>query len=425
VTRFAMIPFHRRLVPRFLVLLLAGAVACGGGSAEPGAAGDEHGAAQAESPARGPHGGRWLEDGRFAVELAVHEAGVPHEFRAYVFAGGEPRDPEDVALEVTLRRLGGHVDRIAFAPRGGYLVGDREVREPHSFDVEVVAREGGREHRFAYASYEGRVELDAAQTEAAGIEIAEAGPAEIREHVALNGRIAPNEDALAHVLPRFPGVVRSAHKRLGDPVAAGELLAVIESNESLHPYELRARLAGTVVAKEISPGEFVASDRELFVIADLSAVWVDLDVYRPDFGRLQAGQRVRVDAGDGTPPVETTISYLSPIGAPSTQTLLARAVLPNPDRTWRPGLFVTAEVETAARRAEVAVALDAIQRLRDRDVVFVADGGVFEAQPVALGRSDGERVEVLEGLGPGQRYVAQGSFLVKAELGKAGASHDH
>lgn len=270
-----------------------------------------------------------------------------------------------------------------------------------------------------------RVAIDPAQAAAAGIELAEAGPAVIHEHVVLNGRIAPNEDALAHIMPRFPGVVRSVHKRLGDAVAAGDLLAVIESNESLHPYELRARLAGTVIAKEISPGEFVSNDREVFVVADLSTVWADLDVYRPDFRRLRVGQRVRVDAGDGTPPVDSTIAYLSPVGAPSTQTLLARAVLANPDRTWRPGLFVTAEVETEAEDAAVAVAVGALQRLDGEDVVFVSDGEGYEAQPVRLGRRDAERVEVLDGLAPGQRYVAKGSFVVKAEAGKAGAGHDH
>jgi cobalt-zinc-cadmium efflux system membrane fusion protein len=296
----------------------------------------------------------------------------------------------------------------------------------------ALACEGGAPPETAGSSDSGtqsgpdaRVALDAEQMAAAGIELAEAGPAEIRERVVLNGRIVPNEDALARVMPRFPGVVRSVHKRLGDAVAAGDLLAVIESNESLHPYELRARLAGTVIAKEIAPGEFVSSVRQAFVIADLSSVWVDLDVYRPDFGRLRAGQRVRVDAGDGTPAVATTLAYLSPIGAPSTQTLLARAVLPNPEQSWRPGLFVTAEVETDARPAPVVIAAEAVQRLRDRDVVFVAHDGGFEPQPVTLGRRDGERVEVLEGLAPGQRYVARGSFLVKAELGKAGADHDH
>ena len=395
-----------------LVVALVTAAGCGGGGSE------------APERTQGPHGGRWLADGDFAAELAIHE-GDPPEYRAWIFAGGEPRDPAGVELEATLHRLGGRVERIAFAPRGDHLVGDPAVQEPHSFDVEVVAREGGREHRFRFASYEGRVQLGPEQVVAGGIRIALAGPAVVHEHVVLSGRIAANGDALAHIMPRFPGVVRSVHKGLGDSVAAGDVLAVVESNESLHPYELRARLAGTVIAKDLSPGEFVASDRELFVVADLTTVWVDLDVYRPDFARLRVGQRVRIDAGDGTAPVETTISYLSPIGSPSTQTLLARAVLANPDRTWRPGLFVTAEVETAAEEALVAVAAGAIQRLGPREVVFLTEGEAFEAQPITAGRRDAERVEVLEGVAPGQRYVAEGSFIVKAELGKSGASHDH
>jgi cobalt-zinc-cadmium efflux system membrane fusion protein len=384
---------------------------------------DEH--AEATELERGPQGGRWLADGDFALELTIFESGVPPELRAFVYRDGKLRDPAGVSLEVTLRRRGGRVDRIAFAPHGDHLRGDREVVEPHSFDVAVVAREGGREHRFSYASYENRVTLSPEQIEAAGIEVATAGPATIRETVPLNGRIVPNQDALAHVMPRFPGVVRSVHKRLGDPVVKGDLLAVIESNESLHPYELRARQAGTVIAKNVAPGEFATSERELFAIADLASVWADLDVNRRDSGRLRAGQRVHIDSGDGAPPAETTLSYLSPVGSVNTQTLLVRAVLPNPDGSWRPGLFVSAEVEVAAAEAPVAVAAAAVQRLRDWDVGFLAEDGVFEAQPVALGRRDANWVEVVSGLAPGQRYVAAGSFVLKAEAGKSGASHDH
>ncbi len=384
---------------------------------------DEH--AQAEAFERGPKGGRWLSDGDFALELTIFESGVPPEFRAFVYEREEPRDPAGVSLEVTLRRLGGRVDRIAFEPRGAYLLGDREVAEPHSFDVEIVVNEGGREHRFAYASYENRVTLTPEQIATAGIEVGVAGPATIREIVVLNGRIVPNEDALAHVMPRFPGVVRSVHKRLGDPVAQGDLLAVIESNESLHPYELRARQAGTVIDKNVAPGEFASSERELFAIADLASVWVDLDVYRRDFGRLRVGQGVRIDSGDGAVPAESTLSYLSPIGSVNTQTLLARVVLPNPDGSWRPGLFVSARVESASAEAPIAVVEAAVQRLRDWDVVFLAEDGVFEAQPVELGRRDGSHVEIVTGLSPGQRYVAVNSFVLKAEAGKSGASHDH
>jgi cobalt-zinc-cadmium efflux system membrane fusion protein len=404
-----------------VLLLLLGALGCA--RDEHGGEGESH--AEAGSFERGPHRGRWLEDGEFALELTIFEEGVPPEFRAYVYQDEKPVDPSGVKLEVTLRRLGERVERIAFARRGDYLLGDQTVYEPHSFDAEVVAREGGREHRFRFSSYENRVTLAPEQLEAAGIAVATAGPATIRERVVLNGRIAPNEDALAHMMPRFPGIVRSVHKRLGEAVARGDLLATIESNESLQSFELRSQLAGTVVAKDVSPGEFVSNDRELFQIADLSSVWVDLDVYRRDFGRLRVGQPVKIDAGDGSPPVESTLAYLSAIGAVNTQSLLARAVLPNPDRSWRPGLFVTAEVEVGASPVPVAVAIDALQRVRDWDVVFLAAGDVFEAQPVELGRRDGVHVEIVSGLAAGQRYVAAGSFILKAEAGKSGATHDH
>lgn len=370
---------------------------------------------------RGPHRGRWLADGEFAVELTIFEEGVPPEFRAFVYRGKEQVDPTGVALDVTLRRLGDRVDRIAFAPRGEYLLGDQTVYEPHSFDAEVVAREDGREHRFSFSSYENRVTIAADQRETAGI----AEAATIRERVVLNGRIAANEDSLAHVMPRFPGVVRSVSKRLGDAVARGDLLATIESNESLRPFDLRAHVSGTVIAKDVTVGEFVSTDRELFRIADLTEVWVDLGVYRRDFARLAIGQSIRVDARDGTEPVETSLSYLSPIGSATTQTLLARAVLPNPDRSWRPGLFVAAEVEVDAATVPVAVPADAIQRIRDWDVVFITAGDVFEAQPIELGRRDAERVEVVSGLAAGQLYVTTGSFILKAEAGKSGATHDH
>jgi cobalt-zinc-cadmium efflux system membrane fusion protein len=411
----------RRALALGLVVLAAGTLACT--RSEPAPEGDAHGGAP--SFERGPHRGRWLADGPFALELTIFEEGVPPEFRAYFYRDREPIDPSQVALEVTLRRLAGRTDHIRFAPRGPYLLGDQTVYEPHSFDAEIVAREGGREHRFQFSSYENRVELEPEQIAAAGVEIATAGPETIRERVVLNGRITPNEDALIHVMPRFPGVVRAVHKRLGDPVARGDLLATIESNESLQSFELRAQIAGTVIAKDVAPGEFVSTDRVLFEVADLDDVWVDLDVYRRDFARLRVGQPARIDAGDGGPPAPTRLAYLSPIGAIDSQTLLARAVLPNPDRSWRPGLFVTAEVEVGANDVAVAVTADALQRIRDWDVVFLADGNRFEAQPVELGHSDGTRVEVTSGLAAGQRYVSAGSFILKAEAGKTGATHDH
>lgn len=268
-----------------------------------------------------------------------------------------------------------------------------------------------------------RVALSPEQQRAARIETAIAGPMTVRVMRSLSGRVVANEDALAHMAPRFPGIVRSVNKRLGDAVSPGDLLAVIESNESLHPYEIRAQLAGIVLERDVAPGEFVSTDRPILTIGNLSTVWVDLDVYRRDFAHLARGQRVWVDAEDGRAPAESVISYLAPIGAENTQTLVARAVLANRDGRWRPGQFVSARVLEREVEAAVAVPIAAVQRLGDQQVLFAVQDDVFEARPVELGARDDATVEVLSGLAAGERFAASGSFILKAELGKSGAFH--
>lgn len=286
-----------------------------------------------------------------------------------------------------------------------------------------VGSEPAAEAATAIAAAPDRVALTPEQQRAAGIAVETAGPAALREMRPLAGRIVANEDALAHMAPRFPGIVRSVHKRLGDPVAKGDLLAVIESNESLHPYEIRAQLAGVVLERDVAPGEFVTTDRPILTIGNLSTVWADLDVYRRDFAHLARGQRVEVDAEDGRPPAEATISYLAPIGAENTQTLVARAVLANADGRWRPGQFVSARVLVREVAAAVAVPIAAVQRVGEREVVFVFEDDVFEARPVALGARDDASVEIVSGLAAGERFATSGTFILKAELGKSGASH--
>jgi cobalt-zinc-cadmium efflux system membrane fusion protein len=404
------------------VALAIGLAACGGGAPEHAAEG-EHGEGEADF-ARGPRGGRLLEDGDFAIELAFFERGVP-EYRAWAYQDGEPLPPGDVQLEVELRRFDGRSDRIGFAPAGDFLRGDASVEEPHSFDVAVRAKRGGAQHDFSFASYEGRVTIDPAAAMDAGIGVAVAGPAQIAETLLLYGRIEPDGDRTAHVTPRFPGIVIDARKRLGDAVAKDEAVAIVESNESLRPYEIRSRIAGTVIQKNAVAGEFAATDAPLYVVSDLGRVWADLQVHRRDSRRLKLGQRVFLDAGDGSEPAEARIDYVSPLGSFDSQTTLARVVVANPDGRWRPGLFVSARVEVETVEALVAVRTSALQRLRDREVVFLADGDRYEAQPVEVGLADDMWTEIRAGVRAGQSYVASGSFVLKADVGKSGASHDH
>lgn len=374
---------------------------------------------------RGPHGGRLLRENDLAVEVTIFERGVPPQFRVYAYEAERPLDPAEVKLAIELHRLGGEVNRFRFTPREDYLLGDQVVSEPHSFDVKVSAQRNGRTANWEYGSYEGRLRLTDEVIRDSRITVETAGPTTLRTKLRVTGQIVANEDRMAHLIPRFPGIVKEARKRLGDRVENGEVLAVIQSNESLQAYELRAQLAGTVIKKHVSPGEFVGEGEDVYVVADLSTVWVDLNVYRQDFARIKVGQRVVLDIGEGLPKAESKIAYLSPFGASNTQTMLARVELPNPTGDWRPGLFATAEVIVEEATVPVAVKASALQTFRDWNVVFIRVENLFEVRPAELGRRDGEWVEVLSGIAAGQRYAAENSFILKAELGKAGATHDH
>lgn len=412
------------------VLLAAGVAAvgltsCGGtGQGSGGSGQGEHGEHK-EEVAKGPHGGRLLTDGDFAVEVTIFERGVPPEYRVYAFEKGQPIDPASVKLGIALHRIGGRVDRIGFQQRGDYLVGDQVIEEPHSFKVDVTADNRGRAHRWEYESWEGRTEISPEAIASSEISIETVAPATIRTTITTHGRIVPNEEHLAHVIPRYPGVVREVRKRLGEAVAKGEVVAVVESNQSLQPYEVRSPLAGTVIAKDVLPGEYAREGDVIYTVADLGTVWADLNVHHQDFTDVKLGQTVSLETGQGIARTVGTIVYVSPFGARDTQTLLARAVVSNPDGAWRPGLFVTGRITVDETEVPAAVKASALHTFRDWDVVFLNEGTVFQAMPVELGRHDGEWVEITAGVAPGQRYAAENSFVVKADVGKSGASHDH
>ena len=269
-----------------------------------------------------------------------------------------------------------------------------------------------------------KVKLTPEARKNANLKIEEAEASKVKTLLPLYGKIAANEEALAHVQPRFPGIVKEVRKRLGDHVAKGEVLAIVESNDSLRSYEIKSEIAGTVIKKDIALGEFAKNEDTIFSIADLSSVWVDLSVFRQDFARLQTGQSVWIHPGDDAESIETKVAYISPFGTEGTQTMLARCVVPNPKGDLRPGLFVTAEVATGETDAPVTVRLAAIQTLKEKTVVFVEDGDVFVAREVELGAKDTERVEILSGLLPGDKYVSDNSFILKAEIGKSEAEED-
>jgi cobalt-zinc-cadmium efflux system membrane fusion protein len=197
-------------------------------------------------------------------------------------------------------------------------------------------------------------------------------------------------------------------------------------------YALIAPLDGTIIEKHITVGEVLRDDSQAFVIADLSTLWVNVTVYARDLPRVRTGQAVAVRAEGIAESAQGAIAYVGHVVGEQTRSAVARVVLANPGAAWRPGLFVTARIALEEVDAPVAVSDDAIQTVEGKQVIFVQGGDAFEARPVALGQRGGRPgepaghvVEVLDGLAPGDRYVGKNSFILKAELGKSEAGHEH
>ncbi|HXG90004.1 MAG TPA: efflux RND transporter periplasmic adaptor subunit [Vicinamibacterales bacterium] len=209
-------------------------------------------------------------------------------------------------------------------------------------------------------------------------------------------------------------------------VPAGSLRSLASSPAAnLSRFEVRAPLDGTVLERDVTVGEAVTADKQLFTVADLSVVWVDVSVHSKDLGAVRAGQAATIVSKDTAQEATGKISVVGPLVGQETRAAIARIIMPNRQGEWRPGVFVTVTLTRTSAAVPIAVSADAVQTFRDWQVVFVRYGDWFEARPLKLGRTDGTWVEVLNGLTVGDRYAGANSFAVKAEIGKLGASHDH
>ncbi len=297
-------------------------------------------------------------------------------------------------------------------------------------------RPAGSAHREEGAGHEegghqdepaaGVVTLAAEAIRESGIATGHAGPRRIEVQVDTPGEVRLNAERVVEVRPRFPGLVKEMRKALGDRVARDEVIATVHSNESLAEYPVASPIAGTVVARESAAGQAVDHDDRLYTIADLSTVWVDFAIYPQNVGAIRRGQRVRISSESGAGLRATgTIRYVGPLLEQDTRVSYGRVVLPNRDGRWQPGLYVNASIMVSEAEVAVAVPEEAIVRMPDGPAVFRSDRATFRVQPVVTGRSDGVFTEIVRGLEAGAAIVVKNAFLLKAELGKSEASHDH
>lgn len=382
---------------------------------------DEHEKGEHQEIVKGPHNGRLLKDGDFTLELAIFEKGVPPEYRVWASDDGKIISPKDWQLSVELTRLGGKVDKFKFTAQEDFLRSQSEVTEPHSFDVAVTATYKNKKYQWKFPSYEGRVNMSAAIAKESGITTAVAGAGKLQQTLKLYGQALPDPVRVSHIQARYPGVIRAVKATIGSQVRAGDVLASVESNESLRQYNITAPINGTIIERHANPDEFTG-ERTLFTLVDYSQLEVDLQAFPSHVKKLKVGQTVSIKAGDLS--ATSKIEYLTPNGE-GAATLVAHAPLDNSLGHWTPNQALEAAVTIAEIPVALMIDKRALQNFRDWQVVFIQVGDTYEIRPLELGQSDGQFTEVLNGLNTGDRYVVDNSYLLKADLEKSGASHDH
>ncbi|MCR6651240.1 MAG: HlyD family efflux transporter periplasmic adaptor subunit [Cellvibrionaceae bacterium] len=256
---------------------------------------------------------------------------------------------------------------------------------------------------------------------AAGIKVAQAQPGRIARTIEVFGRLVVPPEQHASIQARFPGVVMQVKVSAGDRVSKGQLLAIVESNDSLRSYEIKAPLDAWVASRKLNVGE-QTGETPLFELVDDRQLVAELKIFHRYRSDVAVGQPVRLKVGQVA--LEAQIAALVRAGD-SVPFVTARVPVANGEGVLIAGDLVQAQIVIEEREASLVIANRALQTFENKSVVFVRDGETYASRPLALGSSDGRYTEVLQGLEEGENYVVENSYLIKADLEKAGAAHEH
>ena len=272
---------------------------------------------------------------------------------------------------------------------------------------------------------EGKTEIEPEHAKQAGVVLSKAQGGTISQNISLTGQIILNSNRSADVKARFTGAVKSVKVKLGQKVTKGQVLARVESNESLQVFNVKAPISGTILKRNTNIGN-LTSDEPMFKIVDLSKVWAKFHIFPKDTNQIKEGQSVIVHTlGNDEKEAASTIKMLLPTSDALSQTYVAIVELDNENGDWRPGMTVEGDVSISQENASIIVPTSAIQTMEDQKVVFIESNNSYEARPVKTGKIDNETIEIVSGLDEGESYVSQGSFIIKADILKAGAAHEH
>lgn len=256
------------------------------------------------------------------------------------------------------------------------------------------------------------------------IKVEAAGPGIVHQTINLAGKITLNKNRVAQVRARFPGIVREVKSSIGDKVQKGQTLAVVESNDSLQTYPVKSPLDGIILGRNTNVGDTAGND-PIFVVADLTQLWAEFFIFSRDVSAVKPGQVIIIKSLNDDTTSETRLTTLLPTTESSSQTVVARVDIDNNDDKWRAGMTVRGEIILHEQEVPVAVRTSAIQLQEGNQVVYVRKDNTYTMRKVETGQSNRDWTEILSGLQPGETYVSENSFIIKADIAKSTSEHSH
>ena len=263
--------------------------------------------------------------------------------------------------------------------------------------------------------------ITAAIAKKVGIKTTQAVAGTIAQTVKAYGRLTLAADNIANITARFPGVVTNIYVNIGDKVEKGQRLAQVESNESLQTYTLSAPISGVVQGRYVNVGE-TTSNAPLLLITNTAMLWAEIQLFPSIRAQVKVGQAVTLQGSGNS--YQGSIAHLLP-AVNGEAVVVARVRVDNVTDKFAPNDMLAAHIEIAHLDVPLVVANQALHSMRNQDVVFVKEGDRYELRPVTLGYRDDSDTQVLSGLAAGEQYVFENSYLIKADIEKSGAAHEH
>ena len=360
-----------------------------------------------------------FQKGNIKIEVSIDESPEGSVIIASTFEDGKPFIPDSFSIE--LQKLGSSSEKFEFQTSEGVLRSIKALSEPHSFRATIYLTDKRRKYSWEWENFEGRTQISRALTEKFQLATSEVQSGTIERHIELLGTLVIPPKNKAEVNARFSGVVETLASDVGDSVKAGDVIAKIQSNDSLQTYIVKAPISGTVVSRNVNVGQLVTSET-LYKIVDAETLWAELKVFPSKRDTIKPGSYIHIKKGSQQQDAQVKVLIPSSSQSPYQ---IAIVEIDNIEGVFSPGDMVTGVVDAQKIAVSLRVENEAIQSMDGNSIVFLHYGNMFQAVPVKLGIKDDNFTEIKHGLEIGQVYVSKNSFLIKADLEKSGASHAH